>query len=154
MAVAFTRVTVGKTAWLLRKLTPSWRNRHRLGVSSGVIESGRKPSSTRTMLSVARPAAVASPTPTMAPSTAAASAAIIRPMVFSPGFWAFPDSVAGDGIQRRMHIYEGQPELSDVRQGPRHCADRLSRRRQDHSPDPHIVRAAWAEIRRHRQRIR
>jgi hypothetical protein len=57
IAVALTRVTVGNTAWLAVKLTPSWRSRHRFGVSSGVMASGRRPSSTSTMLSVARPAA-------------------------------------------------------------------------------------------------
>ena len=36
----------------------------------------------------------------------------------------------------------------------RHRAHRLSRRRQDHAAQPHPVRAARPEIRRHRQRIR
>ena len=57
IAVALTRVTVGNTEWLLTKSTPSWRSRHRFGVSSAVMASGRSPSSTSTMLSVARPGA-------------------------------------------------------------------------------------------------
>ena len=56
IAAELVRVTVGKTEWLLRKLTPSWRRRQRLGVSSAAIESGRSPSSTITTLSVAFPA--------------------------------------------------------------------------------------------------
>ncbi len=56
IAVALVRVTVGNTAWPFAKFTPSWRSRHRLGVSSAVIESGRSPSSTITTLSVAFPA--------------------------------------------------------------------------------------------------
>src|SRR5215813_6063808 len=59
IAVAFTRVTVGNTEWLRVKLTPSWRSRHRFGVSSGVMKSGRRPSSTTTMLRLARPAPLA-----------------------------------------------------------------------------------------------
>ncbi len=48
----------------------------------------------------------------------------------------------------------GPNGVIDVRQDSSHGADRLSRRRQDHAAQPHPVRAAWAEIRRHRQRIR
>ena len=61
---------------------------------------------------------------------------------------------ADDSIRQRMHIYGGETELNNVRQGSRHRADRLSRRRQDHPAQPHSVRAARQEIRRHRQRIR
>src|SRR5258708_5418333 len=56
------------------KFTPSWRRRQRLGVSSGVIESGRKPSSTRTMFSVALPAVPGA----VAVNTAAKLAAVIK----------------------------------------------------------------------------
>src|SRR5579871_3357172 len=45
------------------KLTPCSRNRQRLGVSSAVIESGRRPSMTITMFSAAVPAAAGRPWP-------------------------------------------------------------------------------------------
>ena len=48
-AAALTRVTVGKTAWLFAKSTPSARSRNSVGVSSAVIASGRSPSTTKTM---------------------------------------------------------------------------------------------------------
>src|SRR5208282_3922011 len=41
-----------------------------------------------------------------------------------------------------------------VRKDPSDRTDRLSRRRQDHVAQPHPLRAARQEIRRHRQRIR
>src|SRR5262249_8507853 len=87
IAVALTRVTVGNTEWLLMKFTPSWRNRQILGVSSGVIESGRNPSSTRTRLSTALPAAAG-----LAPSTDNRTAAMAAPrevcMFIAPGLMA------------------------------------------------------------------
>ena len=48
IAAALTRVTVGKTAWLFTRSTPSARSRKRMGVSSAVMESGRSPSTTTT----------------------------------------------------------------------------------------------------------
>src|SRR5215470_2015556 len=46
---ALTRVTVGNTAWLFVKATPSARSRESVGVSSAVMASGRSPSTTNTM---------------------------------------------------------------------------------------------------------
>src|SRR5712691_1947104 len=123
MAVALTRVTVGNTAWPFSKLTPSPRSRHRLGVSSGVIASGRSPSRTRTRLSVAPPALAGCAATTRRPS-AAATTIVHRAIVFSLRFFADPDRAADDGVRDGMHIYEGQMEPSDVRYGPRHRADR------------------------------
>jgi hypothetical protein len=48
-AAALTRVTVGNTAWLFVKSTPSARSRKRVGVSPGLMASGRRPSTTKTM---------------------------------------------------------------------------------------------------------
>ena len=52
---AFTRVTVGNTAWLFVNSTPSARRRQRVGVSSRVMASGRSPSTTNTMTNRASP---------------------------------------------------------------------------------------------------
>jgi hypothetical protein len=49
-----TRVTVGKTAWLLLKKTPSPASRARFGVSSGEMRSGRIPSQIMTTARCAR----------------------------------------------------------------------------------------------------
>src|SRR5262245_24019854 len=51
--VALTRVTVGNTAWLCAKVTPSARRRKRFGVSAGLMLSGRSPSQISTRCSVA-----------------------------------------------------------------------------------------------------
>ena len=55
----------------------------------------------------------------------------------------------------QLHLYTGPVERpacpNRPRKNPRHCPHRLSRRRQDHAAQPHPVRAARAEIRRHRQ---
>src|SRR5262245_34694368 len=71
---------------------PSCRNRQRFGVSSGVIASGRSPSSTRTKLSVARPAAAGLAAPA---SRASARISLAHPMTASAtgiGFMAgLPD---------------------------------------------------------------
>src|SRR6185436_15546748 len=45
---AFTRVTVGNTAWLVAKFTPSARSRCRVGLSPAVMASGLSPSTTKT----------------------------------------------------------------------------------------------------------
>src|SRR5215470_16911335 len=55
MAVALTRVTVGNTECPFKKLTPSERSLCRFGVSSGLMESGRSPSKTKTRLRRAFP---------------------------------------------------------------------------------------------------
>src|SRR5277367_2388866 len=78
-AVALTRVTVGNTEWLLSKLTPSLRSFARLGVSVGLIESGRRPSSTNTRLMLAVPAA---PALTAQASTSAANSE--RTLIYAP----------------------------------------------------------------------
>src|SRR5262245_37740484 len=51
--VALTRVTVGNTAWLCAKVTPSARRRKRFGVSAGLMLSGRSPSQISTRCSAA-----------------------------------------------------------------------------------------------------
>ena len=48
-AAAFTRVTVGNTAWPFLKFTPSVFRRNSVGVFSAVTASGRSPSTTNTM---------------------------------------------------------------------------------------------------------
>ena len=59
IAAALTRVTVGKTAWLFTRSTPSARSRKRVGVSSAVMASGLSPSTTTTRTN--RPATGTSP---------------------------------------------------------------------------------------------
>lgn len=52
--VAFTRVTVGKTECAFLYHTPSVFSRCRCGIVSGVTESGRSPSTTKTITSPGR----------------------------------------------------------------------------------------------------
>ena len=51
MTVALPRVTVGTIEWLFEKRVPSFWSRYRFGVSVALIESGRRPSTTKTSVS-------------------------------------------------------------------------------------------------------
>ena len=87
ITVALPRVTVGTTEWLLANQTPSPRIRHRFGVSAGLTESGRSPSTMKTIVSgfpAARAGPAARPAANSAATPAARNLRITQPLSSQP----------------------------------------------------------------------